>query len=398
MKFRLHRCACPVWSVLVVGTLWFPSCAASSSAFPLETNAPYSQQVPADSWLDLARAAEVRLDYAEAGMWLDRYATLPEAELDEDFWFRRAALAEKGGDPYRSAEVRETLLTTRPDDLWLRIDLADDYQQTGREMEALAVLDVSFADSQEQAYAWAAMVTLLLQQDRKLEAALRCEQLGNLTQGSESQEWWQRASSLHEQMGDLTRAMICIERALDGVVLREEEQRVVQRLHAFELCQPENVADALMLLRHHTDPDMRLEGIRYLARDRFPKDIGSFEFALNDPDLRVVRLAMQQLALRAPVGRTGAILPFLQHQDSAVVVQALRSLTVLGTAAEMAPILDVMDPEDRSRFRAARAACEAITNHSIGLGLDPDLEQRRSLKLAWWAWWKEQSDAGKLGG
>jgi len=398
MKFRLLISKHQVLPALAFGILGFASCASSSPEFPLEISAPYAQQVPSAAWLDLARAAEVRLNYAEAGMWLDRYAALPDAELNEDFWFRRAALAEKGGDPFRSAEVRATLLQTRPNDLWLRIDLADDYQQTGRDSEALAVLDVTFADAQEQAYAWAAMVNLLLQGERKLEAALRCEQLGNLTAGSASKEWWQRASSLHEQLGDLTRATICIERALDGAVLRKEEERVVQRLHAFELGQPENVADALMLLRHHTDPDMRLAGLRYLSRDRFPKDIGSFEFALHDPDTRVVRLALQQLGLRAPPGRSGAILPFLQHENPEVVLDALHALGAVGTAAEVPIILEAMDPADRSQFGAARAACERITNHSLGLGLDPDLGERKSPKLAWWAWWQKQSDAGKLGG
>lgn len=376
----------------------FASCSASSPVFPVEEQAPYSQQIPSDSWLDLARAAETRLDYGEAGLWLDRYATLPDAELNEDFWFHRAALAEKGGDPFRSAEVRIKLLETRPDDLWLRIDLADDYQQTGRDLEALAILDYTFADPKEQAYALSAMVTLLLQEDRKLDAALRCEQLGNLTSGDEAQEWWQRASSLHEQLGDLTRATICIERALEGVDLEEEELRVMQRLHAFELGQPETVADALILLRHHTDPDVRVEGVRYLAQDRFPKDIGTFEFALQDPDLRVVRLALEQLAQRSPMGRTEAIRPFALHPDSEVCTAALRALNALGTADDIPVILEAMNPEKRSQFAAARSAAEKITGHTLGVGLDPDLEERRSLKLAWWTWWKEESEAAKLGG
>ncbi|MDA0667493.1 MAG: HEAT repeat domain-containing protein [Planctomycetota bacterium] len=383
---------------LCLSVLLFGSCTATSPEYPLESQEPYSQQVPSDSWMDLARTAEARLDYGEAGLWLDRYATLPEAELDEDFWFHRAALAEKGGDPFRSAEVRAKLLETRPDDIWLRIDLADDYQQTGRDMEALDVLDHTFADPKEQAYALSAMVTLLLQGERKLDAALLCEQLGNLTTGRDAQEWWQRASSLHEQLGDLTRATICIERALDGVDLHEEEKRVVERLHAFELGQPENVADALMLLRHHINPDIRLEGIRYLARDRFPKDIGTFEFALNDPDVRVMRLALEQLAIRSQVGRTEAIAPLALHEDTQVATAALRALGVLGTAADMPSVLDAMTPENRSQFAAARSAAESITGHTIGVGLDPELEERRNLKLAWWTWWKEAPDGAKLGG
>lgn len=378
--------------------LLFGSCAATSPEFPVEEQDVYAQLVPSSTWLDMARLAETRLDYGEAGLWLDRYAALPEAELDEDFWFHRAALAEKGGDPYRSAEVRMKLLETRPDDIWLRIDLADDYQQTGRDMEALDVLDYTFTDPKAQAYALSAMVTLLVQGDRKLDAALRCEQLGNLTAGVEAQEWWQRASSLHEQLGDLTRATICIERALEGVDLGEEERRVVQRLHAFELGQPENVADALMVLRHHINPDIRLEGIRYLARDRFPKDIVTFELALKDPDVRVMRLALEQLALRSEFGRTDGIGPLADHEDAQVATAALRALGALGTAEDMPYILNAMNPENRSQFAAARGAAERITGHTIGVGLDPGLEERRNIQLAWDSWWKEASDGAKLGG
>jgi len=389
--------ALPMVRSLSFGIVLFASCAANSPEFPLEENAPYSQQVPSDTWMDLSRSAESRLDYAEAGMWMDRYATLAEAELDEDFWFHRAALAEKGGDPFRSAEVRRTLLETRPNDLWLRIDLADDLQQTGRDLEAIDILDYNFEGQEEQAYAWSAMVTLLLQGDRKLEAALRCEQLGGITEGSAAQEWWQRASSLHEQLGDLTRATICIERALQGVDLRAEEQRVVQRLHAFELGQPENVADALILLRHHTDPNVRLAGIQYLARDRFPKDVGTFEFALADPDLRVVRIAIQQLSLRSENGRIESIAPFVQHEDTEVAVVAIRAIANLGNTNTMPLVLQAMDPENRSKFAAARMAAEKLTGHTVGLNLDPNLEERRNLKLAWWAWWKEQPGSAKLG-
>ncbi|MHC4380791.1 MAG: hypothetical protein ACYSU1_06855 [Planctomycetota bacterium] len=372
------------------------SCAASSTEFPLEKGAPYSQQVPSDSWLELATAAERRLEWSEAGMWLDRYATLPSADLDEDFWFRRAAVAEKGGDPFRAAEVRHTLLESRPQDLWLRIDLADDLQQTGNDLAALEVLDVPFSNPEDQVYAWSAMVELLLQNDRKLEAAALCEKLGAATSDAVSQEWWQRASSLYQKMGDLTRATICIEQALSGVNLAKEEQRVVQRLHAFELGQPENVADALMLLRHHTDPEMRLVGLDYLSRDRFPKDVGNFEIALRDPDARIVHGALEQLALRSERGRYAAVMPSLEHADPAVVVQALQTLGALGTVTVMPRVLVHLEPEDRARFRAARSAAEQITGHTIGLGMDPGFEERKVLALAWRTWWQENEESSNL--
>lgn len=371
------------------------SCSATSPEFPVTERAPYSRHVPSESWMGLADAAAERKDWAEAGLWLDRHATLPEVQLDPSFWQRRALYADEAGDPFRAAEVRQHLLAETPDDLWLRIDLADDLQQIGRDLEAIEILNHDFEDSEHQVYAWAASVELMLQSNYQQQAALRCEQLARATEGTVARDWWQRASSLHERLGDLSRATICLERALEGMRLRKGEERVVQRLHALQLGEPENVADALLLLRHHTDPAMRLNAIDYLREEEFPQAVGTFEFALQDPADEVVQLALKELAQRSVAGRCDAILPMLQHENQEVVLEAIHTLGTLGTAPEIAPLLEVMDPADRARFRAARQALQSVTGHRVAEDLDPGLEQRQLLKTQWMDWFAALQ-AGKL--
>lgn len=373
-------------SLLALGAMSLGSCAATSPEFPVTDRAPYSKHVPSDAWLGLATAAAERGDWQEAGLWFDRYATLPEAELDDDFWRRRAHFADQAGDPFRAAEVRQFLLQAQPDDLWLRVDLADDFQQIGRDLDAIAVLDHDFADPEHQVYAWSASVELMLQAGRQAEAAARCEQLANATTGNSARDWWQRASSLHERLGDLPRATICLERALEGMRLNQGEERGVQRLHALQLGRPENVSDALLLLRHHTDGDKRLNAIDYLREQEFPQDVGTFEFALRDPEVEVVRIALQELAVRSTVGRCDAIVPLVDHEHDGLVLEALHALGALGTAQEIPTLLEALIPQDRARFRAARQALQKISGTRLADGLDLNLAEREALKLQWMDW------------
>lgn len=371
------------------------SCSATSPEFPVTERAPYSRQVPSDSWMGLSEAAAERKDWAEAGMWLDRHATLPEVSLDTDFWQRRALYADQAGDPFRAAEVRQYLLEQSPDDLWLRIDLADDLQQIGRDLEAIDILDHNFPNAEDQVYAWSASVELMLQSNYQQEAAERCEQLAKATEGTAARDWWQRASSLHERLGDLTRATICLEKALEGMRLRKGEERVVQRLHALQLGEPENVADALLLLRHHTDPAMRVNAIQYLSDQDFAQAVGTFEFVLQDPAAEVVQVALKELGQRSVAGRCEAILPMLQHESPEVVLEAIHALGALGTEPEIPALLGVMDPQNRAQFRAARLALQQVTGHRISQDLDPNEEQRQVLKSQWMDWFAALQ-AGKL--
>lgn len=383
------------FGLVAAAALW--SCSASSPEFPVTERAPYSRHVPSDSWLGLSQAAADRKDWAEAGMWLDRHATLQDAVLDHDFWQRRALYADQAGDPFRAAEVRQFLLQENPADLWLRVDLADDLQQIGRDLEAIEVLEYPFPDLDDRVFALSGTVELMLQGDRQADAALRCEELADLTEGTAARDWWQRASSLHERLGNLSRATVCLQRALEGMRLNEGEERGVQRLEALQLGRPQNVSDALLLLRHHTDPAKRISAIEYLSEQEFAQDVGTFEFALRDPEVGVVRIALEQMGRRAGVGRCEAILPLLDREDAELVLQAVRVLGLIGTSTELGALLNAMIPEDRARFRAAREAMRSISGQRFSSELDPGLEERRAL-LSQWTDWFAAYQAGTLEG
>ena len=374
----------PAWGLLLM------TACVTSDPFPLETPTQYSDRIANQDALQRAREAEGRMNFAEAGMWLDRYEQQEDAILDESFWFHRAAIAERGGDLLRALTVREKLLLLRPQDVWLRMDLADDYQQVGRDLEAIEVLEVPLANAEDQNYAWQALVELHVRFEHYGPAAEVAERLAQSleTFGAEheAQMWWQRASSLHEKNNNLRAATLTMEKALVGVDLAEEEAKALARLRAFELGEPENAADAVGLLRYHTNPDMRLAGVRYLAQGRFPTEVPTIEMALRDPDSRVVRVALAELSARAERGRVAAVLPLLNAESQDIRIAAIRAVGVLGTSDQVPQLLAALIPEDRSLFRVARTALHGVCDERLSIKMDPDLEERRKLRELWLAW------------
>lgn len=375
------------------GLLLMTAC-VTSDPFPLETPTRYSDRIANQDALQRAREAEGRLNFAEAGMWLDRYEQQDDAVLDESFWFHRAAIAERGGDLNRALSVREKLLVLRPQDVWLRMDLADDMQQVGRDLEAIEVLEVALENPEDQNYAWQALVELHVRFEHPGPAAQIAERLAQSFEiaGAEhdAQMWWQRASSLHEKNNNLRAATLAMEKALVGVDLAEEEAKALARLRAFELGEPENAADAVGLLRYHTNPDMRLAGVRYLARDRFPTEVSTFEMALRDPDSRVVRVALAELGKRAERGRVKAVVPLLAAESQDIRIAAIRAVGLLGTTDQVPQLLAALIPEDRTLFRVARAALHGVCDTRLSINMDPDLEERRKLREVWLAWGASQ--------
>jgi|FLOH01.1.fsa_nt_gi tetratricopeptide (TPR) repeat protein len=383
----------PALSCLRCGALfilWSLAACVTSNPFPLASAGQYSQHIANQDALERAAEAESRLNFSEAGMWMDRYEQQQDAVLDEGFWFHRAAIAERGGDVNRALEVRQKLLLLRPDDVWLRIDIADDLQQVGRDLEAVEMLAAPLENVESQNYALQALVELHTRFEHYGAAAQAAERLAARYEeegaAHEARLWWQQASTLYEKNHNLRAATLTMEKALVGVNLAEEEARALARLHAFELGEPENVADAIGLVRYHTDPDHRLAGVRYLAREPFPQDVTLFEMVLQDPDPRVVRVALAELSVRSQRGRVQAILPLLENPSPEIKIAALRALGALATLAEVPKLLDFLIPEDRTLFRVARASLIAVCDTRLSIEMDPELEQRRKLRELWLAW------------
>lgn len=370
-----------------------PSCSNHQSPYPLTEDMTYSSHVKGQDWLRLTDEAESRLEYAEAGLYLDRFAVENPDRANEEFWFRRAANAEKAGDPIKAAEVRGRLLLTRPEDAWLRIDLADDLSQLDRLAEAVEILDYPLPKPEHQLLLDKARVELLQDMERYPRAAALSEQIAQNVGEDEARIWWQRASSFHEKNGDFGAATIALEKALVGYDLAAEEEAVLARLRAFELGEPQNVGDAVAVLRYHPDADRRLASMRYLQQGPFEYDVATFEMALRDTDARVARRAAQELGARSPKGRTAALREVAANIEVPGQVRSacLRSLGSIGGIADLPFLVQALDPEDREAFRAARRSLETLTGQRLGLGLDPDLEARQKIQGQWQAWLSNQA-------
>lgn len=337
--------------------------------------------------------AETRLDWEAAGYCMDRAHEIDADVADAAFWNRRAGLADRVDDREAGITAREQLLALRPDDLMVRIDLADDLGATGRMAQSMRTLEHDYADAEEQRVAWEAAVIIQKRAGDFGAAANYARRIASDPGDRNPRIWWQRASSLHERDGDLAGATEAIQHALADTDLRKEEEAALARLRAFETGEARTVADGVSLLRFHVDADLRLAGLQYLAGQEFERDIYVFERALRDADSRVVQGALEELSRRAEPGRVEAILPLLQHPEQEVQLAAISALGALATRTEIPLLIVLMDPEDRAQFRAARRAVEAATDHTIGTGLDPDLEERRGLRQAWELWWS--NDAGR---
>ncbi len=336
-------------------------------------------------WEARAAAAEAARSWEEAAFALDR---MPAArDPDEDWLRRRVRAAEGAGDSAAAVRYREPLLRAHPDDLLLHVDQADDLQRIGRTEEALVLLDPFLAAEGQRLAALRARAVLLERDGRPAAAAAALEEAAGLAESEAARGLWQRASRLREAAGDRAGALADVERALAGVDLRPEERRMQQWLQAWESGRPENVADAVTLLRHHPDPAYRFRAIRALAGRAFPDAVAVFREALADPDPAVRAVAIRELGRRGGPEELPDVLPLLQAGDLRVFQAAVRAIGSLGGEAEVPALLQVFTAEDRARFRAVRAALEALTDQVIGLDLDPGPERRREIVAEWRQWW-----------
>ncbi len=356
---------------------------------------PHLSHPPSDyaGWMRSSSQAESRLDWEAAGYCMDRAHEIDADASDAAFWNRRAGLADRVDDREAGIAAREQLLALRPDDLMVRVDLADDLGATGRLAQSMRVLEFDYADAEDQRVAWEAAV-IIQERAGDFGAAAKYARLVASDPGDRNPRiWWQRASSLHERDGDLAAATEAIQHALADADLRKEEEAALARLRAFETGDAQTVSDGISLLRFHVDGDLRLAGLRFLAGEEFERDVNIFERALRDVDTRVVCGALVELARRSEPGRVEVILPLLQHSEQDVRLAAIAALGALATRVDIPLLISLMTPEDRAQFRAARRAVEAATDHTIGTGLDPNLEERQGLRQAWELWWSE--DAGR---
>ncbi len=347
-------------------------------------------------WLTYAQEAELDGSWEVAAYALDNFARYHPDQIDEAFYERRAALADRAGRPEDAALARARLLRLRPADDDLRIRLADDLQSIGRGDEAVELLEKEIRETRS-ALLREALAQVHGREGRPLDAAKLYHQLADEHEDPERAALLQTASAFYEKGGDVEQALETIELALGPERLSEEERRAIQRMQALETGVPENVQDAVDLLAHHPEAEHRLNGARYLSRERFPGDAMVFSRATTDEDPRVRRLAVQELAARAGEEGLGVFEATVNDDDEGVRLASLQALGAVGGEDQVPVLIGALDPEDRACFRAARRALERITGQLFGVALDPRLEERQRIAAQWEAWWSGRDPADDRG-
>jgi tetratricopeptide (TPR) repeat protein len=224
--------------------------------------------------------------------------------------------------------------------------------------------------------------------ERPLEAAEQFELCAQLAPPAQQRNCWQRASKQRELGGDLPQALADLQKALQGMPLKDSEKRLLERLQAFQYGDFEHPADAIEVLRHHGTADFRYQAAQFLAQQDFAADAAVFADSLADSDPRIAVLAARELALRGSEMDVPAIVLALGYANSEVQYAATRCLGLLGTAEVAPELIQRLNPADRSLFRLQRQALTRLTEHFESDELDPDLPQRKIIAQAWTQWWQ----------
>jgi len=225
-----------------------------------------------------------------------------------------------------------------------------------------------------------------------LLAAEIYQRLAESAEGSESARgYWERAARMAELGGDSARAVASLDQALSGLELRESEQRLLDRMRAYQAGEFRHAADAAEVIRGHQDPEMRLLAAGYLASEGGEEAFYALCDGLSDADPRVPLLALEALASVEDPFVLSAIEEAMDHPDRSVRMAATRSFGGLAERGDAQEVVDRLDPEDRALFRAQCQVLERLTGHVEPAPFDADLEARRVLADAWREWWQQHS-------
>jgi len=338
---------------------------------------------PSD-YLAEARAADAALDYALCLDQLQRFALAEPEQCDASFWQWQARVAENAGNNTQVVlDARLKWLTFTPNDVWLRIDIADSYSRLQRLEDGLITLTYQVEDVDEQKTLNDARVSLIEHNGFPKRAADLCIDLAEKSDAQQAKLYYQKASMLYEEAGNLALATEAISKAVTDEDLSALSAEALLRLRSFEFGEPQNVSDARKLLYMHSDAKFRLIGIRYMMRGFYQGDLQDYIFALDDEDVDVLETAISQVAIRGSATELLLLNKFLAHPHRKIKLAAIRAYESLGVAIDAAVIFPLVDVDDRELFRAWRLCLESMTNYSIGLELDPDYDTRLSIVELW---------------
>lgn len=201
---------------------------------------------------------------------------------------------------------------------------------------------------------------------------------------------WERAARMAELDGDDKLAVEYLQNALDGVPLRDSERRLLDRLQAFQGGEFQHVDDAATVLRRHEDPRLRYDAALFLAAAADEVALAALADALMENDPRIPLLAIPLLVDAEARWAVSSLESALGHAAVEVRLAATEALGQLADRASAPILLDRLEPEHRSLFRAQCQALERLTGHVLQAPFDADLEARQALGQAWQEWWQAQ--------
>jgi len=300
----------------------------------------------------------------------------------------RDAIAEQ--DVVRAAAMRQRLAAFQPTDLSRRLAVADSLREAGLPAAALRVCDELIHDPALKVHAIQLKARVLADGGEALSAAEQLELLaGDLElPESERRSLWQSAAELREEGGDLAGAVRGMEQAFAGMEIRDEDQHLLDRLHAYQTGEFRRVGDAMGVLARHQDEEMRLAAAEYLCGFREQGVHLALADALSDASPAVVETALRHLIDSEEALARDAVVPVLDHPSAELRTLATRCLGQLGEDLDAQLLVNRLDVEDRSLFRAQCAALERLTGEHFAAPLGAGLEEREAIAEAWRAWWQ----------
>ena len=134
----------PVRIVLSACCLMAACSGTPSPQLPLSVAEDLQNQFVVDSsdYLAEARAADAALDYALCLDNLQRFASAEPEQCDASFWQWQARVAENSDNAQAALRARLQWLKFSPNDVWLRIDIADSYSRLQRLEDGLLHIDM----------------------------------------------------------------------------------------------------------------------------------------------------------------------------------------------------------------------------------------------------------------
>jgi len=300
--------------------------------------------------------------------------------------------ASKTEDWQRAVAVRQRQAALAPEDSLRRLAVAramrraEMFEAARREAESLV------GDPLAGEGAQVLLAELGTSQGDFLLAAEIYQRLAENAAGSDAARgYWERAARMAELGGDSARAVASLDQALSGLELRESEQRLLDRMRAFQAGEFRHAADAAEVIRAHQDAEMRLLAAGYLASEGGEEAFYALCDGLSDADPRVPLLALDALKDVQDPFVLSAIEEAMDHQDRSVRLAATRCFGGLGQRDDARQVVERLDPEDRALFRAQCQVLERLTGHVEPAPFDADLDARVELADAWREWWQQHS-------